>query len=301
MSRTAIFATIAVLLGCLFFGSRSDSLCAQHPGYPGAPVRNYYQPVKIRGSQGTRIAMAFDGRFVERNVMPHAVGLLVGEDYRLRITDIPFHPGREVFPSVTVIARTYPPQGLELEYPILIDITQEDLELALDGKFVTRVIYLEDPKTAMPIRGDLGLQVSTEADAGTDPIDLAATLGQPVAIIRIGGRVPNNLGNANPTFFHGSPSWAIFDKTPTGQYEVVLYQKFQNLPLPYQHARQPSAYAAVPTYPLPQASPQTLLQQPTPQQYSPYQQAPYGYSANPYGQPYQSAPRTGGWQRGLLR
>ncbi|MDR1963622.1 MAG: hypothetical protein LBQ50_07565 [Planctomycetaceae bacterium] len=207
------------------------------PGYPGVPatpasgfsvsaipVPGYYQPVKIRAPEGTRIALSIDQKFVQRQTTPYAVGLLVGSDYRLRITDIPFQPGREIFPTVKIIARTYPPQGLELEYPIQIDITQEDIELALDGKFVTRVIYLENPQTAMPVRGDLGTPISTDVSGAVDPIVAAATMGQPVAIVRMGGRIPNTLGVTDPAFFLGSPSWMLFDKTPAGRYEMTRYQ-----------------------------------------------------------------------------
>lgn len=195
---------------------------------PYAPVPQYYQPVKINAPEGTNITLAIDEKFVQRQATPYAVGLLVGNDYRLRITDIPFQPGREVFPTVQVIARTYPPRGQELEFPIRIDITQEDIELALDGKFVTRVIYLENPQTALPVRGDLGVQISTDVSGGTNPITVAATMGQPVAVVRMGGRIPNTLGVTDPAFFHGSPPWIAFDKTPSNRYEMTRYQSTPN-------------------------------------------------------------------------
>lgn len=228
MSRTAIWILIVLLYGGMLQAQQPG---VSQPGYPGAPVHDYYQPVKIRGPEGIKIALAVDGRFVERAATPYAVGLLPGRDYRMRITNIPFYTGKEVFPSVKVIARTYPPQGLELEYPILIDLTQEDIELALLGKFVTRVIYLEDPRTALPIRGDLGPQPSTEAVGSVDPIDLAATMGQPIAIIRLGGRIPNHIGS-DPSFFLGSPAWLAFDKTQNGGYEITFYQNAPRLYLP---------------------------------------------------------------------
>ncbi|MDR2115186.1 MAG: hypothetical protein LBP87_02270, partial [Planctomycetaceae bacterium] len=200
--------------------------------YQGSSVQCYYQPVKIRGPEGTKIALPIDDHFVQRQTTPYAVGLIVGNDYRLRITDIPFQAGREVFPTVKIIARTYPPHGLELEFPIQIDITQEDIELALDGKFVTRIIYLENPQTAMPIRGDFGTQISTDISAGFDPMAVAAAMGQPVAIVRIGGRIPNTFGATNSMFFHGSPSWLAFDKTPSNRYEITRYQNTNHQKIP---------------------------------------------------------------------
>ncbi|MDR2169454.1 MAG: hypothetical protein LBP59_04860 [Planctomycetaceae bacterium] len=178
---------------------------AQWAGFPGEPVAGNYQPVKINAPEGTQIAFAVQNRFVERVKSPYLVGLLLGANYRLRITDIKLHPGKELFPSVTILQRTYPPRGKELEYPIQIDLTQEDLELALSGRFVTRVIYLENPQNALPIRGDLGQQPTTEARAGEDPLQIAYNLGKPVAVIQLGGRAPASSGYVEPFFFHGSP------------------------------------------------------------------------------------------------
>lgn len=229
MNKAVICIGIVLLLGgTVYAQSGGQHPGSQFPGYPGAPVQNYYQPVRVRGPEGTKIAFSIDGKFVERKSEPAAVGLLVGGDYRMRITNIPLHAGKEVFPSVKIIARTFPPAGKELEFPILIELTQEDLEAAMDGKFVTRVIYLEDSKAAMPIRGDLGTQTTTEVVGGIDPIDVAATLGQPVAIIRLGGRIPDRHSHA--AFFFGCPPWAAFDKTPSERYEISLFQNTKTGP-----------------------------------------------------------------------
>ena len=42
-------------------------------------------------------------------------------------TDIPEHPGVEVFPTVEMIDRLYPPQGQSLKFPVPIDLTQDEL------------------------------------------------------------------------------------------------------------------------------------------------------------------------------
>ncbi|MDR0391318.1 MAG: hypothetical protein LBH59_05395 [Planctomycetaceae bacterium] len=184
---------------------------AQWVGFPGEPVVGYYQPVKINAPNGTRIAFAVNNRFVEREDSPYLVGLLLGANYRLRITDIKFHAGKEIFPSVTILQRTYPPKGSELDYPIQIDLTHEDLELALNGKFVTRVIYLENPQNALPVNNNNG-QITTEAKPNEDPLRIAYNLGKPVAIIQLGGRIPTNNNVIDPFFFHGSPPLMIFNK-----------------------------------------------------------------------------------------
>ena len=76
----------------------------------------------------------------------------IGPVYRLQVTDIPNNPGVEIFPTVEVIDRLYPPPGLALRFPIPIELTQDELEMAARGTFVTRVIYVEDPSIALPVR-----------------------------------------------------------------------------------------------------------------------------------------------------
>jgi uncharacterized repeat protein (TIGR01451 family) len=181
-----------------------------HAGFPGEPVRGYFQPVQIRTPEGTSLAGVVTGQFSERLPSPFQAGMLIGYDYRLRITGIPFHPGSELFPTVTLLARTYPPQGRELEFPIIIHLTLEDLELALAGRYVIRVIYLENPNTALPIQTGNDEQLSHDIPSG-DPVAVAATQGLPVAIVRIGGRVPQNIpsGLLSPDFCFGSPPWIL--------------------------------------------------------------------------------------------
>ena len=56
-----------------------------------------------------------------------------------------------LYPTVEVIDRTYPPPGLATRYPIQIDLDQDDFDAALAGQMVTRVVFLEDPQTATPM------------------------------------------------------------------------------------------------------------------------------------------------------
>src|SRR5688500_5493515 len=117
----------------------------------GGPLSGYCQPVEIRAPLGARIALASGAGFAEAYPAPLLVGLAIGPVYRFRVTDIPDHPGVEVFPTIEMVDRLYPPLGQALRFPVPIDITREDLLLAADGKFVTRVIYVEDPQLALPI------------------------------------------------------------------------------------------------------------------------------------------------------
>jgi hypothetical protein len=145
--------------------------------------------------------------------MPVTLGMLVAPVYRLRISNIPHRAGAEVFPTVEVIDRLYPPEGEALRFPIPIVLTQEELELALDGSYVTRVIYLEDPDQALPHAQTTGEQNYFEVAPGDDPLVSADRLGRPVAILRMGARLPGPDG-PDQQFLAGSPP-AMFYDTPT--------------------------------------------------------------------------------------
>jgi hypothetical protein len=115
----------------------------------------------------------------------------IGGVYRLRVGGFGSDPSQVVYPTVEVIDRLYPPTGLALRFPIPVELTAEELELAAHGNFVTRVIYLEDPSEALPTSQKNGEQPWAEAPQGADPLVVADQLGRPMAILRIGGRIPS--------------------------------------------------------------------------------------------------------------
>ncbi|MFM7868234.1 MAG: hypothetical protein ACKPHU_28800, partial [Planctomycetaceae bacterium] len=79
--------------------------------------------------------------------------------------------------------------------------------LAASGALVTRVIYLERPQTAAsddPLRRERPHTVAP----GDNAVAAAEMHGRPLAIVRIGGRVPVD-GQAPPFFFgSGGPAAA---------------------------------------------------------------------------------------------
>jgi hypothetical protein len=174
----------------------------------GGPLAGFFQPVEIKAPPGVSISLAATNQFSPALKAPCRVGLLIGSVYRLRVTNIPLPQaeGMEVFPSIEIIDRTYAPTDQQVRFAIPVEIALQDIELALQSKFVTRVIYLEDPHRALPTRS--GSQPWFEVERGRDPLAVADELGRPVAILRLGGRVPNQ--GADPSFFFGSPAWVAY-------------------------------------------------------------------------------------------
>jgi hypothetical protein len=162
----------------------------------GGPVSGYFQPVRIRAPEGARIALAEEGGFCESDSNSALVGMLIGPVYRLRVSGFAPDPSHEVFPTVEIIDRLYPPAGKALRFPVPIELTAEELRMADEGMFVTRVIYVENPNEALPVRERPDEQQWVEAPHGADPLAVADEMGRPIVILRIGGRVPSSSGTA---------------------------------------------------------------------------------------------------------
>ena len=202
-----LLAGLCVLgLSCSVFAQEVQSI------HDGAKILNapengeYFQHVRIIAPSGTEIAPAANGKFIEPLPAPQYYALQMRKIYRFRMTNIPLMPGVELFPTVEILDRTHPPIGEELRHAIEIEFTTDDLYAAVRGKFVTRIIYIENPETAMPISSkDQVGQGYFDVAATVDPISVAKTLGRPVVRIQIGGRAPDDLENFDPAFLYDCP------------------------------------------------------------------------------------------------
>lgn len=177
------------------------------PGHVGqaqllrtAEFRGYFQPVALIVPGGAQVAVAQPGGFSAPVRQRLTVGLQIGQVYRFQVSNIQLYEGREVFPSVEVINRLHPPRGQELRFPIPVEITDEELALALNGAFITRVIYLETPDLAAPIAKLPGDPQLTQIGGKDDALEVADRLGRPMAIVRIGSRIPELDSDGRFTF-----------------------------------------------------------------------------------------------------
>jgi hypothetical protein len=152
-------------------------------------IFGYPQPVRIElPGQGTVTYLdgTPDGK---ASVAPSQAALLVGHVYHVKLSGMPEFPGVELYPTIEVLDRLHPPEGLADEFPVPIAITVEEIETVLQDRMVTKVIYLEEPKLATPNTAVEGQHV-TELEPHANLIEAAYQLGRPMAILRIGGRTP---------------------------------------------------------------------------------------------------------------
>jgi hypothetical protein len=194
---------------CPTLDETAPGLMAQQTLIASPELAGYVQPVQIFSPEGSLLSTWSSQGYGVAHDSVLTVGLTLGQVYRFRISNIRRNFDREVYPSIEVIDRLHPPQGMTNQFPIQIVITLDDLEKALQGGLVTKVIYLEDGELALPYRAIRDDQPYFDIGPSEDPLRTAKRMGRPMAIVRIGSRVPT------------------FDDMTTGQFDFYSSPVFE--------------------------------------------------------------------------
>jgi hypothetical protein len=175
-------------------------LAGQWASIAGKGSGNWSQPVKII-VDGEGDVTVYHGRPVQEatHKSPAQLGVGVGHLYRLRVSNMPDLPGVEIYPTIEIIDRLHPPAGKKHDFPIPVYIDRDDIESALNGNLVTRVVYIEQPQLAAPFALDESTRVRTLLPA-QNVLEQADRYGRPAVIVRIGGRLPSIQGE-HPAFY----------------------------------------------------------------------------------------------------
>ena len=158
----------------------------QHGPCPETLLPDRVQPVEIRGPEGLLMAIETAEGWSMLRPGPLRMGLVVGQPYRLRIGGIPGRDGEELFPSVRVLAKLAAPPGMAWRFPVEIVIDEDDLESAATGGHVRRIVYAScESEQPDPVPAGW-----FDVKPGDDALEVARTLGDPVAEVVIGNRQP---------------------------------------------------------------------------------------------------------------
>jgi len=153
---------------------------------PESTLPLHVQPVEIRGPAGTLIAIETAAGWSPMTPGPLRLGLVVGQPYRLRIGGLEGREGEELFPSLRILARLATPAGMDWRFPVEVAIDDDDLSAAFAGSLVRRVVYV----ACEPEEPDLVPGGWFDVKPGDDAFEVARTLGDPVAELVIGNRLP---------------------------------------------------------------------------------------------------------------
>lgn len=109
-----------------------------------------------------------------------------GYIYRLKLTDIPGRPGLNLYPTIEVAPSTPATDAYLTHNPIPVQFTEEDFDQVTAGNFVTKVVYLPDPKYQELAIAGVETLVSTRLEPGVDPILEADRRGTILMVVRLG-------------------------------------------------------------------------------------------------------------------
>ena len=126
-----------------------------------------------------------------------------GYIYRLKLTNIPGRQRRPLYPTIEVAPTTPATDAYLAHNAIPVQFTDEDFQQVLDGgNFVTKVIYLPDPRFQELAVSGVETLVSTRLEPGIDPILEADKRGTILLIVRLGA-IDLEMPGGGPTI----PGW----------------------------------------------------------------------------------------------
>jgi hypothetical protein len=155
--------------------------------YPGLPLK--VTQVRFVGPTGMQIGWQIPGGFAEnQKTAPARKNFPQGATYRLKLTKIP-GAGREgltLYPTLQVYPAAPQTDAYLSHDTVPIEILDEDLDQVESNNFVTKVIYLPDPRYQELAIAGVETLVSTRLEPGVDPVAEAARRGTILAILRMG-------------------------------------------------------------------------------------------------------------------
>jgi uncharacterized repeat protein (TIGR01451 family) len=145
--------------------------------------------VQFLGGPGLRTTF-FQGQPTGRSFdAPVVVGMRPGYFYRIRISNLPGHPGVSIFPTLEVHGSLkLSPKLSAANYPAPLLLTDADIESVLAGNLICKIIYLENPDRAVPSTTPPQQPMELSFPPGSDLAAEARDRGRLMLIVRIGGR-----------------------------------------------------------------------------------------------------------------
>jgi hypothetical protein len=163
--------------------------------------------VQIVDPPGMHIGWKIPTGYAENQlVSPGRYNFRQGATYRLKLTNIPNRDGVVLYPTLQVYP-AHPTTDAYLSHnSVPLELTDEDLDQVESNNFVTKVIYLPDPRFQdLAVVGLAETLVSTRLEPGVDPVAEADRRGTIMLVLRMGNmdmEMPEGNGgnNANAMF-----------------------------------------------------------------------------------------------------
>jgi uncharacterized repeat protein (TIGR01451 family) len=145
--------------------------------------------VRFLGPRGMKVTLYPGTGPAQNHAAPVVAGLRPGYIYRVKLSGIADLPAVALYPSLEVRGSLQlPPRLNAADYPAPVVFTDLDIQKALSGTLVTKVVYLEHPDKAPPLATKQDQPLETDLPFGQDPLEEARGFGRPMVIVRLGER-----------------------------------------------------------------------------------------------------------------
>lgn len=210
----ALGTLVVVCFGCNVDGQRlidkgeyvaPPAALMQRPGpmvdlpYPaifppmGPPQSRAFQEqttqVRFVGPIGMKIGWKIGANYAENQlVSPARWQFAQGATFRLKLTSVTGREGLTLYPTLQVYPG-HPTTDAYLSHnSVPIELTDEDIDQIESNNFVTKVIYLPDPKFQELAIAGVETLSSTRLDPGVDPVSEADRRGTIMVVLRVGNK-----------------------------------------------------------------------------------------------------------------
>ena len=152
--------------------------------------------VRFTGPVGMNIGWQVGPAYAENQLTtPARYNFVQGATYRLKLTGIQGREGLTIYPTLQVYP-AHPTTDAYLSHNSTpLEITDEDLDQVESNNYVTKVIYLPDPRFQELAIAGVETLVSTKLDPGVDPVAEAERRGTIMVVLRMGNmdlEMPNH-------------------------------------------------------------------------------------------------------------
>lgn len=156
--------------------------------------------VRFVGPMGMQIGWKIGPGYAENQlVAPARWEFPQGATYRLKFTGIAGRDGLTLYPTLQVYP-AHPTTDAYLSHnSVPIELTDEDLDQVESNNFVTKVIYLPDPKYQELAIAGVETLSSTRLDPGVDPVAEADRRGTIMVVLRVGNKNLEQQGGNDPS------------------------------------------------------------------------------------------------------
>jgi hypothetical protein len=189
--QSHLMSTILILAGTIASAKDGDPLIGQER-----------TSVRFAGPNGMKVSWYFQDEDGKAQVAPTSLEVPARYNfsqaniYRLKLSNIPSHPGLELDPTLEIVPGNSRTSAFLKHSSVPLVLREKDLEWIMAGKSLVKIVYL--PRCEREERStEPGEINSSELEQDRDPLSEAISRGSILVVLRLGKQTFETAGLAN--------------------------------------------------------------------------------------------------------